>query len=122
MTTQTIETMQKQIEALVLEPVRAYAALTLDHAARLAATQIDAYQAYAQAGLEQARGLAQVTDADGFTTYLQKQQQAAQQIGERMQGDAGKLVAMNQAFVGKSQELAEKSVRKMSRAAVEAAV
>ena len=122
MAIQTMETMQQQIDALVLEPMRAYAALTLDHAARLTAAQIDAYQAYARVALEQVGGLAQVKEVDGLSSYLQTQQQAARQMGERMQGDAGKLVAMNQAFVGKSQELAEQSVRKMSRAAVKAAV
>ncbi len=122
MAVQMMDTLQQQLESLVFNPARAYMALTLNHAATLTAAQIDAYQAYAEAGIQQARSLSQVKDASGLSAYLQQQQQVVQKVSERMQGDAGKLVAINQEFVGKTQQLAEQSARDMTLAATKASV
>ncbi|MGM0702249.1 MAG: phasin family protein [Pseudomonadota bacterium] len=100
-----------QFESMFFAPARAYAALSVDVTEKLVNAQLEATKAYADTGLAQLRSLVEVKDAAGLKSYLEGQQAVAKELTERLQGDAEKVVALQQDFVQESQKLTESSVK-----------
>ena len=55
----------------------------------------------------------------GDTYFLQNQQQAAKELGERVKGDVEKVVSLNQAFAQNAQKVTQDSAQNVSKAAQE---
>ncbi|HLV18606.1 MAG TPA: phasin family protein [Pseudomonas sp.] len=106
-----------QLESLFFAPARAFAALSVDYTEKLVNTQLEATKAYTDTSLAQLRNLVQVKDAEGLKGYLEGQQQVAQELSERLKGDAEKFVALQQEFVQESQKLAQGSVKQAQASA-----
>ncbi|MEQ5801997.1 phasin family protein [Halomonas sp. H10-9-1] len=100
-----------QFESLFFAPARAFAALSVDYTEKLVNAQFEATKAYTDTNLAQLRNLVQVKDAEGLKSYLEGQQQVAQELSERLKSDAEKVVALQQEFVQESQKLTEGSVK-----------
>lgn len=100
-----------QFESMFFAPARAFAALSVDVTEKLVNAQLEATKAYADTGLAQLRSLVEVKDAAGLKSYLEGQQAVAKELTERLQGDAEKVVALQQDFVQESQKLTESSVK-----------
>ncbi|SDL94126.1 phasin family protein [Modicisalibacter muralis] len=107
----------QQFENLFFGPARAYAALSVDYTEKLFTTQFEFAKAYADATLSQTRAMLDVKDAESLRSYVEDQQQVAKDLGERFKGDAEKVVAMNQEFAQKSQQLVESNVKAASKQA-----
>ena len=108
-----------QLESLFFSPVRAFAALSVDLGEKLINAQLEASRAYAETGVAQLRSLASVKDAEGLKGFVEGQQQIAQELTERLKGDAEKVVALQQQFVQESQKLTEGSVKQAQASAQE---
>ncbi|QTF91305.1 phasin family protein [Halomonas sp. BM-2019] len=109
-----------QVDALFFAPARAFAALSVDFTEKLVAAQLEASRAYADTTLAQLRSLVEVKDAEGLKRYLEGQSQVAQDLTERVKGDADKVVALQQDFVEQSQKLTEGSVKQAQESAKQA--
>lgn len=107
----------EQLETFFFGPARAYAAMSLDYSEKLVGAQLDAFKAYSDASLSQARAAMDIKDAEGLRSYIEGQQNVAKDLGERVKGDAEKVVALNQDFAQQSQKLVENSVKSASQAA-----
>lgn len=105
----------QQFESLFYGPARAYAALTVDYTEQVLNTQFAFAKAYADASLGQARAMLDVKDPEGFRSYVEGQQKVAKELGERLKDDTEKVVALNQEFVQKSQQLVEDNVKTASK-------
>ncbi|NIC06255.1 phasin family protein [Billgrantia bachuensis] len=100
-----------QLESIFFAPARAFTALSIDYTEKLVNAQLEAAKAYSDTTLAQLRSLAEVKDAEGLKSYLEGQQAVAKDLTERLKGDAGKVVALQQDFVQQSQKLTENSVK-----------
>ncbi|WP_104204928.1 phasin family protein [Billgrantia saliphila] len=100
-----------QLESAFFAPARAFAALSIDYTEKLVNAQLEATKAYSDTTLAQLRSLSEVKDAEGLKSYLEGQQAVAKDLTERLKGDAGKVVALQQDFVQQSQKLTENSVK-----------
>ncbi|XKH61735.1 phasin family protein [Halomonas sediminis] len=107
----------KQIESMMFGPARAYAALSVDFTEKLVNAQLDASKAYADNGLAQLRSLMNVKDAEGLRSYMEGQQQAAQDLVERLKKDAEKVVSLQKDFVQQGQKLTEENVKQAQQTA-----
>ncbi|WP_240724890.1 phasin family protein [Onishia niordana] len=107
----------EQLETFFFGPARAYAAMSLDYSEKLVGAQLDAFKAYSDASLSQARAAMDIKDAEGLRSYIEGQQNTAKDLGERVKNDAEKVVALNQDFAQQSQKLVESSVKSASQAA-----
>ncbi|TFH87368.1 phasin family protein [Billgrantia azerbaijanica] len=116
----TTEQFTQQFDSLFFGPARAYAALSVEFTEKLVNAQLEATKAYADTGFAQARSLLEVKDADSLRTYLEGQQAVAKQLTERLQGDAEKVVALQQDFVQQSQKLTEANVKQAQETAAKA--
>lgn len=101
----------KQIESLFFAPAHAFAALSVDFNEKLVNAQLDATRAYADTSMAQLRSLIEVKDAEGLRGYMDGQKKVAEELSERMKGDAEKVVALQQDFVEQSQKLTEENVK-----------
>ncbi|MDZ7853015.1 MAG: phasin family protein [Halomonas sp.] len=110
-----------QLESIFFAPARAFAALSVDMSEKLVNTQLEATKAYTDTGLAQLRSLMEVKDAEGLKSYMEGQQKVANELTERMKGDAEKAVALQQEFVEESQKLTESSVKQAQESVQEAA-
>ncbi|MCL7939265.1 phasin family protein [Halomonas sp. ATCH28] len=114
----------KQFDTAQLEtffaPARAFAALSVDVTEKLINAQLEATKAYSDVSLAQLRSLIEVKDAEGLKSYMEGQQKVAQELTERLKGDAEKAVALQQEFVQESQKLTESSVKQAQESAKEA--
>ncbi|MFW3615537.1 phasin family protein [Billgrantia antri] len=100
-----------QLESVFFAPARAFTALSIDYTEKLVNAQLEAAKAYSDTTLAQLRSLSEVKDAEGLKSYLEGQQAVAKDLTERLKGDAGKVVALQQDFVQLSQKLTENSVK-----------
>lgn len=107
----------QQFDTLFFAPARAYAALSVDYTEKLFGTQVEFAKAYVDASLSQARAMLNVKDADSLRVYVEDQQQVAKDLSERFKGDAEKVIALNQEFAQKSQQLAEDNIKAASKTA-----
>ncbi|MGM0784117.1 MAG: phasin family protein [Pseudomonadota bacterium] len=112
--TQTSAT--QQFDTLFLGPARAYGALSLEYTEKLVSAQIEAVSAYTDLSLAQARAWLDVKDAEGLKQVVESQQKVAQDLGERVKGDAEKVVTLSQEYLQKGQKLAEDNVKAASSA------
>ncbi len=110
----------QQFDALFFGPARAYAAMSVDYAEKLAHAQLEATKAYTDTGLAQLRTLMAVKDAEGLKSYMEGQQKVAKDLAERMKGDAEKVVALQQDFVQQSQKMTEENVKQAQATATKA--
>lgn len=113
----TTQQATEQFESMFVAPARSFGALNLDYTEKLVAAQFDAVRALADMGLAQARGWLDVRDADSLKSVVQSQQKATQDMGERLRGDAEKIMSLSQEYVQKSQKLAEDGVKAATTAA-----
>lgn len=111
------EQFAKQYESMIGGPSRAYGALALDYVEKLVSSQFEATRASVDAGVGLARSVLDIKDPDGLRSYVESQQKVAQSLGERLKGDAEKVVAINQEFVEKAQKLAESNAKSVTKAA-----
>ncbi|SEM10728.1 phasin family protein [Halomonas daqiaonensis] len=109
-----------QLESMFFAPARAFASLSVDYTEKLVNAQLEATKAYTDTGLAQLRSLMEVKDAEGLKSYMEGQQKVAQELTERMKGDAEKAVALQQEFVEESQKLTESSVKQAQESTKEA--
>ncbi|MEX0732093.1 MAG: TIGR01841 family phasin [Aquisalimonadaceae bacterium] len=117
MNNETVTQMQKQFESTFSGPARTYAGLVVDHFEQLANLQFETVKAFADTSLKQARAALEVKDPANIRTYFENQQKVAKELGERVKGDAEKVVSLNQGFVQKYQKIAEDSAKNVSKAA-----
>lgn len=120
MSNETVAQVQKQFESVVGAPARTYASLVLDHFEQIAKVQTEAAKAYADTTFKQFRTAMDVKDPSDVRAYVENQQKVAQELGERVKGDAEKVVSLNQAFVEKAQKVAQDSAKSASAAAGQA--
>lgn len=113
----TTQQATEQFESMFVAPARSFGALNLDYTEKLVAAQFDAVRALADVGLAQARGWLDVRDADSLKSVVESQQKASQDMGERLRGDAEKIVTLSQEYVQQSQKLAEDSLKAATSAA-----
>ncbi|WP_163558775.1 phasin family protein [Halomonas sp. NO4] len=106
----------QQFDTLFAGPARAYAALSLEFTEKLAAAQFEAARAYTDLSLAQARAWLDVKDVEGFKQIVESQQKVAQDLGNRVKGDAEKVVTLSQEFLQKGQKLTEENVKAASAA------
>ena len=117
MSNDTVNQMQTQIENTVAGPARTYASMVLDHFEKLANLQFEAVKAYTETGMQQARAALDVKNPSDVQAYVENQQKAAKELGERMKGDAEKVASLNQTFAQNAQKVTQDSAQKASKAA-----
>lgn len=116
MTNETINQFTKQSEVL-FSGFRSYANLAVEHVEKLTNAQLESARAFSEVGLNQARAALEIRDQAGLQAYVEKQQQAAKQVGEQIQGDVQKIAALNEEFAGNAKKLVEGSVKSASKKA-----
>ncbi|MDX1466294.1 MAG: phasin family protein [Halomonas sp.] len=107
----TTQQATEQLESTFVAPARRLGALNLDYTEKLVAAQFDAVRALTDLGLSQARGWLDVRDAEGLKKAVDAQQKAGQDMGERLRGDAEKIMNLSQEYVRESQKLAEDGLK-----------
>lgn len=117
MSNETVNQMQSQIENTVAGPARTYASLVLDHVEQLMNLQLEAAKAYTETGVQQARAALEVKSPSDVQAYVESQQQAAKELGERVKGDVENVTSLNQAFAQNAQKTVQESAQKVSKAA-----
>lgn len=113
----TTEQATEQFESMFVAPVRTLSALNLDYSDKLVAAQFDAVRAFTDMGLSQARGWLDVRDVESLKSVVQSQHKASQAMGERLSGDAEKIMSLGQDYVQKSQKLTEDGIQVATAAA-----
>jgi len=114
MTNVNLEQWNKQVESLVTGPARAYMTLAVDHAEKLLNVHFEAVRAYTDTGVRQIRAALEIKDPAGLRSYVEQQQKAARDLGERVKDEAEKVVSINQEFVEKARKVTEDNVRSVS--------
>ncbi len=117
MSNETVTQMQKQFDSTFGAPARSYASMVLDHVEQLANLQFEAAKAYAETGVQQARAALDVKDPSDVRAYVENQQKVAKELGERLKGDAEKVVSLNQAFAQSAQKFAQDNAQNVAKAA-----
>ncbi|MFV8836537.1 phasin family protein [Aquisalimonas sp. APHAB1-3] len=117
MSNETVNQMQQQFDSTFAAPARTYASMMLDHVEQLANLQFEATKAFAETGVKQARAALEVKDPSDVRAYIESQQNVAKELGERMKGDAEKVVSLNQAFAENAQKVTQESAQNVSQAA-----
>ena len=111
----------QQFESILVAPMRAYAAKTLDYYDQMLSAQVDAARAYSDFSVAQMRTWLDVKDTDSMKKAAESQQKAATDLMERFKGDAEKMSALSQSFFQDSQKLAEDSLKSVTEATQKAA-
>jgi phasin family protein len=111
----------KRFENVMWAPMQAYAHLTLEYTEKLVNAQFSAMQACADVGLRHARGLFDIRSLQDLPGYLESRQSVIQTLNSQLTTETERLVAMNQEYVNKAQQLTESNVREIARAAVKPA-
>lgn len=110
-----------QAEKMFMGPTREYAKLAMAYAEKMIDAQMEATKTYADIGMGQARAMLDIKDTKGLQAYAEGQQKVAQDLSERVKGDAEKVVALNQDFVNEARKLVETNVKTVSDVASKAA-
>ncbi|APE30265.1 phasin family protein [Halomonas aestuarii] len=113
----TTQQATEQFESAFVAPARSVGALNLDYTEKLVAAQFDAVRALTDMGLSQARSWLDVRDADSLKKVVESQQKASQDMGERLRGDAEKIMSLGQEYVQQSQKIAEDGIKAATSAA-----
>lgn len=117
MSNETVNQIQNQFENTIVGPARTYASLVLNHFEQLTNLQFAAAKAYSEAGVQQIRAALDVKNPSDVQAFVQNQQQAAKEMGERIKGDVEKVASLNQAFAKDTQKVTEDSAQKVSKSA-----
>lgn len=117
MTNPTINQFNEQMEKFFAQPARAFADLGINHAESLVSTQVEAAKAYTDLGMRQARAALDIQQPQDVQSYVQGQQEVVKELGERVKGDAEKVVELNRQFAEKAQELTKENAEKAQKAA-----
>ncbi|MRH77324.1 phasin family protein [Spiribacter sp. C176] len=111
----------EQAEKMFMGPTREYAKLAMAYAEKMIDAQMEAAKTYTEIGMGQARAVLDIKDTKGLQAYAEGQQKIAQDLSERVKGDAEKVVALNQDFVNEARKLVETNVKTASDVASTAA-
>ena len=117
MTNQTVNQINEQFETFFGGPARAFAELTISHVEALVNAQVEATKAYTDVSLQQLRKALEIKAPQDVQGYIQSQQDVAKELGERVKGDAEKVVALNRQFADEAQKLTQQNVQAASKAA-----
>jgi len=111
----------QQVESILVAPMRAYTAKTLDYYDQVVTAQVDAARAYADFSVAQMRTWLDVKDVETMKHAMESQQKASTDLMERFKGDAEKIGALSQSFMQDSQKMAEDSLKSVTDATQKAA-
>jgi phasin family protein len=100
-----------QFDNDVLEPARAYGALTTDYFEKLFSVQFDSVRAFADKNLAQSRSWLEVKDSESFQQVVEQQQQAVRELSEQMKEDADRIQALSQEYLKETQQLTSESMQ-----------
>ncbi|MCL7940930.1 phasin family protein [Halomonas sp. ATCH28] len=101
----------EQLENAIVEPVRAYGALTTDYFEQLFSAQFDAVRAFADTSLAQSRSWLEVRDSDSLQQVIEQQQQAVREMSERLKEDTDKIRSLSQEYLKGTQQLMMESMQ-----------
>ena len=121
MTNPTINQVNEQFEKFFGGPARAFADLTINHVEAMVNTQVEASRAYADLGMKQIRTALEIKQPQDVQGYIQGQQTVAKELGERLKGDAEKVVDLNRKFAEEAQKLSQQSAQNVQAATKTAA-
>ncbi|RDB41977.1 phasin family protein [Halomonas sp. DQ26W] len=110
-TENSTERAKEQIDNAVIEPVRAYGALTTDYFEKLFSVQFDSVRAFADKNLAQSRSWLEVKDSESFRQVIEQQQQAVRELSEQMKKDADRIQALNQEYLKETQQLTTENMQ-----------
>ncbi|NVF13215.1 phasin family protein [Vreelandella maris] len=110
MTKATDKTTQ-QFESAFVSPMRSYTLTALDYYDQLFSAQMDAFRAYSDMAISQARTWLDVKDADSFKKAMESQQKTASDFMERVKGDTEKVTSISKSFAEDSQQQAEETTK-----------
>lgn len=117
MSINTPDQLNAQFEKLLLGPTRAFMGLGVAHLEKLINAQLEATKAYTELSLQQARAACEIREPKDLESYIQGQQKAAKILGERVKGDAERVVALNREFTEKAQQLVQESANGLGKTA-----
>ncbi len=117
MSNETLNSINEQIQKLVLAPTQAFVSLSVDHAERLASLQVETANDYLELGFKQLRAALDIKDPQGLQAYVEGSRKVAENLGERVKGDAEKVVSLQREFAERAQKLAQQNVSSFSQAA-----
>nr|WP_295713087.1 phasin family protein [uncultured Halomonas sp.] len=101
----------QQFESAFVSPMRSYTLTALDYYDQLFSAQMDAFRAYSDMAISQARTWLDVKDADSFKKAMDSQQKTASNFMERVKGDTEKVTSIGQSFAQDSQKQAEEATK-----------
>ncbi|MDN5848024.1 MAG: phasin family protein [Nitrococcus sp.] len=116
-TTTTPDRYNEQFERLLMGPTRAFFGLGVDHLEKLVNVQLEATKAYTELGLRQWRTALEIREPKDLESYVQGQQEVVKTVGERVKGDAERVVALNREFAEKAQQLAQENASGFAKTA-----
>ena len=112
-----LNNINEQIQKLVVAPTQAFVSLSVDQAERLVNLQVETANDYVELGFKQLRAALDVKDPQGLQAYVEGSRKVAENLGERVKGDAEKVVSLQREFAEKAQQLAQENVTNFSKAA-----
>ena len=98
-------------EQAVLEPVRAFAALSLDHAEQYLALHLDAAQTYTELTVAHARATVAASAEPSVAAYVQQQQRLADTVSRQMATDTRVITGLARGYAEESMRLMESNTR-----------
>lgn len=117
MTNPTINQVNEQVEKVFGGPARAFASLTVNHVEALMNSQVEATKAYTDLGIKQLRTALEIKSPQDVQGYIQGQQEVAKELGERVKGDAEKVLELNRKYAEEAQKLTKQNVEAVSEEA-----
>lgn len=99
-----------QAEA-VLEPFRAFAALSLDHTEQYLALQLDTAQTYTELLVAHIRATVDASETPSVAAYVQQQQRIADTVSRQVATDTRVLTGLARGYAEETLRLAESSTR-----------
>ena len=116
MSNETLNTVNEQIQKLVA-PSRSFIGLSVEQAEKLVSLQLETAASYMELGFQQVRAALDVKDPKGLQAYVEGSRKVAEDLGERVKGDAEKVVSLQREFAEKAQKLAQDNVSSFAKAA-----
>lgn len=102
----------EQSDDAIIEPVRAYGALTANYFEQLFSAQFDAIRAFADTSAAQSHSWLEVKDSESLRQAIEEQQQAVREMSERLKEDASKIQSLSQEYLKETQQLTTESMQK----------
>ncbi|MBT2771022.1 phasin family protein [Halomonas sp. ISL-60] len=106
------EKTKQQLESVFVSPMRSYTLTALDYYDQMFSAQLDAFRAYSDMAIAQARTWLDVKDADSFKKAMDSQQKTASEFMERVKGDTEKVTSISKSFAEESQQQVEETTKK----------